>query len=320
MVTGASSGIGRATALAFARHGAAVVLAARRAAALESAAEQCRAHGVPAMAAPVDVTDEEAVRELARSAVDRFGRLDVWVNNAGVTLWGRTEEVPMTVFRRVMETDFFGYVHGARAALPHFREQGRGVLINNASLLSVVSEPYAAAYVAAKHAVLGFAKSLRQELALDGLAGRVRVCSAMPATIDTPLFQHSGNYAGRRAKAMRPVYPPERVARTLVNLARWPRREVFVGPTGRMLARQWRIAPALTERVTAWVVDRDQFERQRLVPADDGNLFAPVGFGDSVDGGWGGRRAQARRRALTAAVAGAGLVGATATALRRPRR
>jgi NADP-dependent 3-hydroxy acid dehydrogenase YdfG len=134
VVTGASSGIGRATGLAFAERGAQVVLAARRAGALEELGRQCQAAGGQALAVPTDVTDEAAVAELARCAVERFGRIDVWVNNAGVYLLGLLEATPPEAFRRVLETNFFGYVNGARAVLPHFREQGRGVLINNCLL------------------------------------------------------------------------------------------------------------------------------------------------------------------------------------------
>jgi NAD(P)-dependent dehydrogenase (short-subunit alcohol dehydrogenase family) len=141
-VTGASNGIGRATGLAFAERGARVVLAARRADALEELARECEAAGGPALAVPTDVTDEAAVAELARRAVERFGRIDVWVNNAGVYLLGLLEATPPEAFRRVLETNFFGYVHGARAVLPHFREQGHGVLINNASVYSHVGAPW----------------------------------------------------------------------------------------------------------------------------------------------------------------------------------
>ncbi len=131
VITGASSGIGRATALAFARRGATVVVAARREQALRGVATECEQLGGRALAVPTDVTDEAAVRSLARRAVESFGRVDVWVNNAAVGLFGRFEDTPLEAYRRVIETNLFGYIYGARAALPIFREQGSGVLINN---------------------------------------------------------------------------------------------------------------------------------------------------------------------------------------------
>jgi hypothetical protein len=152
VVTGASSGIGRATGLAFAERGARVVMAARRAAALEELARQCQAAGGQALAVPTDVTDEAAVAELAGRAVQRFGRIDIWVNNAGVYLLGLLEATPPEAFRRVLETNF-GYVNRARAVLPRFRDQGRGVLINNASVYSHVGAPWLTAYVSSKFAV-----------------------------------------------------------------------------------------------------------------------------------------------------------------------
>jgi NAD(P)-dependent dehydrogenase (short-subunit alcohol dehydrogenase family) len=152
VVTGASSGIGRATGLAFAERGARVVLAARRADALKELARQCQAAGGQALAVPTDMTDEAAVAELARRAVERFGRIDVWVNNAGVYLLGLLEATPPEAFRRVLETNFFGYVNGARAVLPRFREQGRGVLINNASVYAHIGAPWLTAYLSSKFA------------------------------------------------------------------------------------------------------------------------------------------------------------------------
>jgi NADP-dependent 3-hydroxy acid dehydrogenase YdfG len=133
VITGASSGIGRATARSFARHGATVVLAARREAALHEVAQECRNLGGQPLVIPTDVTDAAAVEHLATRTVETVGRIDVWVNNAGVTLVGRLEETPLEPYRRVIDTNLFGYVHGARAAIPYLREQGSGVLINNAS-------------------------------------------------------------------------------------------------------------------------------------------------------------------------------------------
>src|SRR5687767_8783506 len=128
VITGASSGIGHATAQAFARAGSHVVVAARRREPLEVVAGICRGHGVSALVAPTDVTDETAVHDLAARAIDAFGRLDVWVNNAGVAAWGRLETAPPEILRRVVDVNLFGVVHGARAALPHFRAGRRGVL------------------------------------------------------------------------------------------------------------------------------------------------------------------------------------------------
>jgi NAD(P)-dependent dehydrogenase (short-subunit alcohol dehydrogenase family) len=235
VITGASSGIGRAAALAFAEAGANVVVAARRVEPLAELVDECRRRGAAALAVQTDVTDEGSVRELARRARETFGGIDVWVANAAVSAFGRFEETPPESFRRVIETNFFGYVYGARAVLPHFRTRGRGTLILVGSMLSRLSSPFMSAYVASKHAVRGFAASLRQELAVDGERD-IHVAVIMPQSVDTPFFQHSANYTGRAVQVMPPVLRPETVARRIVALARRPRRERFAGNAARALA------------------------------------------------------------------------------------
>jgi NAD(P)-dependent dehydrogenase (short-subunit alcohol dehydrogenase family) len=285
VITGASSGIGRATALEFARRGARVVLASRQEQPLHEVASQCVELGGEALVVPTDVTDEAAVKELARRAVERFGRLDVWVNNAAVTSFGLFEDTPSEIFRHVIDTNFFGYVHGARAALPHFREQGSGVLINNASMVARLSEPYLSAYVASKHAIRGLAQSLRQELEVKK-ARDIHVCAVMPATIDTPFFQHAANFTGRAAKAMPPVYPAERVARAIVGMAQWPRREMFVGNSARQFNLLSFLAPGLAERLMARMVDRQHLYQDVPASPTTGNLFQPQDHGAESSGGW----------------------------------
>ncbi|WP_068691239.1 SDR family oxidoreductase, partial [Thermobifida halotolerans] len=275
VVTGASSGIGRATARMFAKKGAAVVLAARRGEALEAAAEECRAAGAEALPVVTDVTDYESVRELARRTVERHGRIDVWVNNASVTVFGPFTDVPLEDFRRVIDVNLMGYVHGARAVLPYLREQGRGVIVNVSSIVGVVAQPYTHAYGMAKFAIRALSASLRQELRLEGNR-KIHVCTVLPATIDTPLFQHAANYTGRKAVAMPPVYSAERVAHTILDLVRWPRREVVVGPAGRSFVTQSKIAPGLTERLMGFQVERSHLSRREPAAASSGNLFEPA--------------------------------------------
>ncbi|WP_219419174.1 SDR family oxidoreductase [Pseudonocardia nigra] len=307
VVTGASSGIGRATALACAAHGAAVVLAARREDALQEVVHQCEAAGGSALAVPTDVTDADAVQGLARRAVEGFGRIDVWVNCAAVTAFAPFQEIPLGDFRRILDVNIMGYVHGARAALPYLRDQGKGVLIDVSSIVSAVPQPYTHAYSMTKAAVRVLGASLRQELWLDG-ATHVKVCTVLPATIDTPFFDHTANYTGRKAKALPPVYSAERVARTIVNLIRVPRREVIVGPMGRSLVMQMKVAPGLTERQMALQVDKAHLYRTKPAPATDGNLFTPAPGTGSVSGGWHGKRRTALRRAASAALLTGGVL------------
>ncbi len=289
-----------------------MVVAARREDLLKELAGECEHLGGRALDVPTDVTDEQAVNELARKAVETFGRLDVWVNNAGVTLFSRFEEAPIEEYRRVFETNLFGYVYGARAALPYFREQGSGVLINNDSVVAKASQPYTSAYVTSKFAVRGLSECLREELILDGTKD-IHVCTLMPASIDTPLFQHGANYTGRAPKALNPVYDAEKVAKAIIRCAERPKREVIVGNAGRLLALQHALSLGLYENMAARQIDTDHFQDEPASPTS-GNLFEPVPEGTGVSGGWkhAGGNVSARRMALAgaaAAAAGAGLMG-----------
>jgi NAD(P)-dependent dehydrogenase (short-subunit alcohol dehydrogenase family) len=314
VITGASSGIGRACAFEFAGRGAAVVLAARREEPLEELAAACRKRTGLAVAVPTDVTDENAVRELARRTVEQFGRIDVWVNNAAVSLVGRFLEAPPEVFRQVIETNLFGYIHGARAALPYFHEQGRGVLINNATVFGRVGPPFLTAYVTSKFGILGFTESLRQEVRRDG----IRVCAVLPASIDTPIFQHAANFSGRAVRPLDPVSSPTRVARAIVRCARHPRAEVVVGRGARrMLVARLFLRP-LAERALAHEVERNHFEAWPVAPST-GNLFALERGTDSITGGWGQSRRGTTQAALLASLLVAAALGVTRAVVKARR-
>ena len=284
VITGAASGIGRATALDLAGRGAKLVLAGRREQALQDLAAECEQRGGAAISFAVDVTDEGRMLELARTAASTYGRIDVWVNNAAVYIFGRFEDVPSAAFRRVIETNVFGCVHGSRAALPYFKQQGSGVLINLSSIAAEIAHPFTSPYVASKWAVRGFSESLRMELKLDG-SHDIHVCTVLPATIDTPIFQHAANYTGRRPKAMRPVYDAQQVALVISGLITKPRREVFVGNISPLVTWQHRLAPSLLEGAMARMADRDLFE-DRPAERNDGNLFEPMHGYETVGGNW----------------------------------
>ena len=282
MITGASTGIGRATALEFARQGATVVVSSRRPHVLQRLVEHCEKLGGRALALPADVTDHEAIQSVARQVVDTCGRIDVWVNNAAVTLFARLEEAPYDAYRRVIETNLFGYIHGARAVLPYFRAQGRGTLINVASVVGKIGSPYVSAYTASKFAIVGWSESLRMELQ-D--APDIHVCTVLPASIDTPLFQHAANFTRRAVKPLEPIYRAEQVAHAIVDLARRPRRELIVGTAAQFETLLHTVAPGVTERRFAQQVEHDHFQ-DRPAPDSPGNLFQPREDYESVSGGW----------------------------------
>ncbi|SCG76767.1 Short-chain dehydrogenase [Micromonospora siamensis] len=316
VITGASGGIGAATAYALASRGADVVLAARTEPALRVVAERCHELGGRTLVVPTDVTDPAAVDRLAERAVAAFGRIDAWVNNAAVSAVGLFDEIPAPEFRRVVEVNLLGTVHGVRAALPHLAAAGGGVVVNNASVLAEVAMPYQSAYNATKHAVRGLADTVRQELRLTG-RGAISICTVLPATIDTPFFRHAANHTGHELVPPPPVYPPELVAETIVRLLRRPRREVYAGGAARLLGLQWRLAPALAERALGWYVHRTQFGPAPR-PDDTGNVFDPDGRA-RPGGGWQGRRRQLVRVGAAFGLAAAGTAAGTVAAMRRSR-
>ncbi|MDB6017989.1 MAG: Short-chain dehydrogenase/reductase [Pedosphaera sp.] len=297
VITGASSGIARATALMIAEQRGSVVLASRQEKVLQEVAAECVERGGEALAVRTDVTDERQVQELSRRAVERFGRIDVWVNAAAVALYAKFEEAPADTFRRVIETNLFGYIHGARVALPIFRRQGQGMLINIASVFGKVGAPYVSAYATSKFAVTGFSESLRAELRDEP---EIHVCTILPATIDTPIFQHAANFTGRALQALPPVYRPEKVARAIVSCILNPKREVNVGAAAKQVAMLQKFSTPLAERVVAAKVERQHFKRQ-ATGAFPGNMFISMPQYNRVSGGW--LKAQRRSRSRLMVVA-----------------
>lgn len=293
LITGASSGIGMATAYQFAANGYDVVLAARRSDELEEAAQHCRdQYGVSALAVPTDTTDDQAVQQLGDAAVKKFGRIDVWVNNAAVYVAGKFEDTPLEDIRRLFETNFFGYLHGSHRALRQFREQGHGILIDVSSINAAAPQPYVGAYSASKAAIRAFDESLRMELRLEGMDKQIRICTVMPASIDTNLFQNAANYTGKKLQAMEPVYDPEYVAQRIVRLATHPRRQTIVGPAGLLMALQNAHLPRNYEKRIGQYTEADLLADETVEPTS-GNLYQPILTNRGVRGGWRSQRMRA---------------------------
>ncbi|WIB34849.1 SDR family NAD(P)-dependent oxidoreductase [Curtobacterium sp. MCJR17_043] len=203
VITGASSGIGRAAAHEFAKQGATLVLAARGEQSLEEAAAECRKLGAEAVAIPTDVADERQVNDLVGTVTSRFGRIDVFVGNAALFVYGLFEQTPTEAFKRVVDTNLHGHVHAVKALLPHWKQRGEGTYVLVGSIQSLLSAPYQSAYVTSKHAALG----LMDVLADEHLGTRIRFGAVLPSTIDTPIYQNGANYT---EKASHPL-PPDRL-------------------------------------------------------------------------------------------------------------
>jgi len=283
VITGASSGIGLATAIMAARPGARLVLNSRDEQDLQTALARVEAEGGQAIHVVGDVADMDAMQRVAQSAVAQYGGIDTWVNNAGVSAYGRIEEVTLEDARRIFETNYWGVVNGSLAALPHLRARG-GALINVGSILSSTGYPLQGHYAASKHAVKGFTDSLRLEVEESGAP--VSVTLIQPAAIDTPYPEHARNYLGVEPKHMPPVYAPEVVAEAILHCASHPVRDVLVGGSGKLFSATEKYAPRLFDRMKEATGIEGQYSD---IPAvDDDTLHAPRPNDGRVHGGYPG--------------------------------
>ena len=248
VITGASAGIGRATAVRFASEGAALVLAARSQERLQRLAERLeRRFAVETLAVPCDVRQREQVDALVEAAIARFGRIDVLVNNAGYGLYGRIEDTPEAAFRDVLETNVLGVHHAIRAVLPHMRRQGAGHIVNVGSVVGKRSWPYHGAYAASKFALTGLTQALRGELAGSGVSATL----VLPASTDTEFFANAPSYSSEYVPApLGPVQTPGQVARAIVRSVRHPSPEVHMQPLMRIAHVLAEIFPALTAKAS----------------------------------------------------------------------
>jgi NAD(P)-dependent dehydrogenase (short-subunit alcohol dehydrogenase family) len=322
VITGASSGIGLVTARRAAEQGARLVLAARNQEALEAVAADIHQRGGQAIHAMADVGDERDMHKVAECAIEQFGGFDTWVNNAGISIYGGVEEVPIADQRQLFDTNYWGVVYGSRVAAKHLRRRG-GVIINIGSVLSDRAIPLQGAYSASKHAVKAFTDALRMELEADGAP--VSVTLIKPSAIDTPYEQHARNYLDRAPKNPPPVYAPELVADAILHAAGHRVRDLTVGGGGRLIAAFGGLAPRLSDWVMARVITRLQHSRDPVESQPRDALYVPADDGRERGGRHGSHVMRhspyttAQKHPLSVAMLAAGLVGIVAL-LRRQRR
>lgn len=285
VVLGASSGIGRLTALEMAKKGATVILASRNAEALETLAEGIRQAEGRAEVIPTDIGEWEQVENLANQTAERFGHIDTWVNDAGIAVYGTIDESPVEELERIIHINLVGYIYAVKAVLPYMKRQNQGTIINVASVLAAWSAPLLATYSASKHGVRAFSEGLRLELKHAGL--NIHVTVVYPSSMNTPFFNHARSYLGAKPMPLKPIYNPELVAESIVRAAEHPQRDIFVGGGGKFLTVLQNVNPRL---VDWYLMQNDRaFNQQMSDQPDDprDNLFEPVTESGRVYGDYG---------------------------------
>ena len=286
VLTGASSGIGLVTARMAAREGARLVLASRDEDALRHLEKELSSSGREAFAVPTDVTRYDDVKRLADRALNRFGRFDTWINNAGGSVFGRILDVPVEEERKLFELNYWGMVYGSRVAAQHLQYIG-GALINLGSVASDAAIPLQAAYCASKHAIKAFTEILRMELEKDNAP--VSVTLIKPTAIDTPFFKHAKTYMDAQPVEPSPMYAPETVAEAILHAAQEPVRELLVGDLALVQSAMGRYAPRVGEMYGKAMMFEGQKDQRQPEPGDNqifdrpaGNLRERGGYGRMV--------------------------------------
>jgi len=283
VVVGASSGFGRGVAEQLGRAHANVVLAARRAELLEEAAAEIRASGGQALAVPTDIGDAAQVERLRAAAIDRFGRIDVWMNIAGAGANGRFWDVPVADYSKIIDTNLKGVVYGSHTAIRQFIAQGSGVLVNMSSVEGEVPIAYHAVYAATKAGVLSLGRSTNQELRHAGLNRTIKVATVMPWANDTPFFQHLGNYSGHEDRMIL-MDDPQKVVDALMWVSLHPVEELPVGWKAKAADTAHHLLPDLTERLAA-SIHRAEIAKGSPRAPGPGAVHQPMQQGRDVDAG-----------------------------------
>jgi NAD(P)-dependent dehydrogenase (short-subunit alcohol dehydrogenase family) len=283
LITGGSSGIGRATALELAGRGARLMLVARGREPLEEAAAEARAAGAAeVLVCPADVLDEDAVRAAVDTAVERFGRLDGVVHAAQVMAYGRIEDVPREVYERTVDTALHGTATLARVVLPLFRRQKAGHLTVVNSLLGNIATPLMGSYVAAKWGQLGLVRTLQQEIRDEP---GISISVVQPGGVDTPIYFQAASWTGSTGRPPPPVYSPQRVARAVVSTLDRPRRVVQAGLFNPLITAGFRLLPGVYDFLVGPLLQRMAVANDE-VPPTEGNVFASKPAGNATEGRW----------------------------------
>jgi NAD(P)-dependent dehydrogenase (short-subunit alcohol dehydrogenase family) len=321
---GASSGIGRETAIRFAKRGAKVVVSARNEGALRSLVDEIRSAGGEALAVPADVAEFEQVEAVADRTVEEYGALDTWVHLSGVGLYATFDQTEPEEFKRVMDVNLMGQVFGAMVALPHLKREGRGALIHISSVEAKRSAPFHSAYAASKHGIDGFLESLRVELQREGWF--IGVTNVMPAAINTPFFSSSRTKLGAKPMGFPPIYQPNTVADVVLYAAEHPTREIVAGGAGKAMLLTQRISPRLMDALMLLAGFDSQKTDEPKSEDEPHNLFKAVDE-DRIEGDFSDR---ARSRSFNSSLetthplvrrtAIAGLITLGAMKLLRARR
>jgi NAD(P)-dependent dehydrogenase (short-subunit alcohol dehydrogenase family) len=281
-IVGASSGIGRETALQFAKRGAKLVVSARSASGLNSLVKEIEQFGAEAIAVPADVAVCDRVKNIADITIDRFGRLDTWVHAAATAVISPFEQVTPEEFKRVIDVNLMGPVYAAMAALPHLRETGRGAFIAVTSVEARRSMPLQTSYSASKHGVEGFLDALRAELRHEGVP--ISITNVMPSVINTPFYNKARTKLGVKPTGVPPYYQPSLVAEAILHVAEHPTRDIIVGDVGRAIDFLQKIAPDLVDTLVGTIAIPGQRTNTIKATNDPNNLFEPIEGYDTVTG------------------------------------